>query len=212
MPEPSDAAARTRRRHASVAGVVLAAGTSTRMGRNKLLFELAGSTVLRQAVSRATEAGLDPVIVVLGHEADRARRELDHLPVEVVVNPSYQDGLNASLRAGIAALPPATCAAVVLLADMPFVTTAMLVTLVERYRAGTAPLVISEYAGVNAPPILYDRSLFPELLTGAGEGAGRDVVRRHRSEGVVVSWPASALADLDLPDDYDRLLAQIEMF
>ncbi len=181
------------------------------MGRNKLLLELGGSTLLRRAVSRAVEARLAPVVVVLGHESELARRELDGLAIEVVVNPSYADGLNASLRAGIAALPPAAGAAVVMLADMPFVTSAMLVTLVERYRGGTAPLVISDYAGANAPPMLYSRSLFGELLAMTGEGAGRDVVRRHRSEATIVSWPASALSDLDLPEDYERVRKQLEM-
>ncbi len=211
MAEPSDAAARTRRRHASVAGVVLAAGTSTRMGRNKLLLELGGSTLLRRAVSRATHAGLDPVVVVLGHEAERAGRELDGLAVRTALNPAYQQGINGSLRTGIAVLPADAQAVVVVLADMPFVTSDMLATLVRRFRSGSAPLVISEYDGVNAPPMLYDRSLFPELLAMSGEGCGREVVRRHRHEADVVAWPASALDDLDVPDDYERIRAQLEM-
>jgi molybdenum cofactor cytidylyltransferase len=85
----------------------------------------------------------------------------------------------------------------------------MIRTLVQRYRAGTAPLVISDYAGVPAPPMLYDRSLFPELETVEGEGCGRQVVRRHRHEAVAVSWPREALADVDVPEDYERAKAAI---
>ena len=188
-----------------VAGVVLAAGTSTRMGENKLLFELDGESVVRRAVSRASAAGLDPVIVVLGHEADRVRRELSGLPCRCVVNPDYAGGINGSLKTGIAAIPADTAATVVLLADMPFVTAGMLTTLVERYRAGRAPLVISDYEGVNAPPMLYDRTLFAELLVMEGEGCGKQVVRRHRAAADVAQWPAAALTDLDVPDDYDRV-------
>ncbi len=188
-----------------VAGVVLAAGASTRMGENKLLFDLGGEALVRRAVARATAAGLDPVVVVLGHEADRVRAELAGLPCRTVVNPDYGRGINASLKAGISALPAATAAAVVMLADMPFVTTPMLATLVERYRAGPAPLVISDYEGVNAPPMLYDRSLFPELLQMEGEGCGKQVVRRHRAEAAVARWPATALTDIDVPDDYARV-------
>jgi molybdenum cofactor cytidylyltransferase len=92
---------------------------------------------------------------------------------------------------------------------MPFVTAEMLATLAERYRAGAAPLVVSDYESVSAPPTLYDRSLFPELLTATGEGPGREVIRRHRSEAEVVRWPASALLDLDVPEDYERMRAQI---
>ena len=194
-------------RTGTVAGVLLAAGTSTRMGENKLLFQLEGEPVVRRAVGRATAAGLDPVIVVLGHEADRVRGELTGLACRTVVNPDYAGGINGSLKAGIAALPATAAAAVVLLADMPLVTTEMIATLVDRYRASTAPLVISAYDGVNAPPMLYHRALFPELLEMEGEGCGKQVVRRHRAEAAVVRWPAAALTDLDVPDDYERVRA-----
>ena len=193
------------KRTGTVAGVVLAAGSSTRMGKNKLLFELDGEPVVRRAVGRAMSAGLDPVIVVLGYEADRVLRELAGLNCRTVVNPDYARGINSSLKTGIAAVPATAVAAVVLLADMPFVTTDMVATLVERYRTSTVPLVISDYDGVNAPPALYDRTLFPELLAMEGEGCGKQVVKRHRSKAAVVSWPAAALTDLDVPDDVVRV-------
>lgn len=193
----------------AVAAILLAAGASTRMGRNKLFFPLEGETLLRRAVRRAAEAGLAPVIVVLGHEADRARAELAGLPCRPVVNPDYARGINTSVHVGVAALPPDAQAVIVLLADMPFVTADMLATLVARYRQHGAPLVISDYAGVNAPPMLYDRALFPELAVMEGEGCGRQVVRKHREEAVVVPWTADALADLDVPDDYERVKARL---
>jgi molybdenum cofactor cytidylyltransferase len=177
------------------------------MGRNKMLLDLDGESILRRAVARAVAAGLDPVVVVLGHDADRARSELAGLPCEPVVNPDYARGVNVSLRAGIAAVPARARAAVVVLADMPFVTARMIETLVERYRETTAPLVVSDYAGVNAPPILYDRSLFAELGAMEGEGCGKQVVKKHRSEAVAVPWPAEALADVDVPEDYERVKA-----
>lgn len=192
-----------------VAGVVLAAGASTRMGANKMFFELEGETILRCAVCRAAAAGLDPVVVVLGHEADRALWELSGLPCQPVVNPDYARGINVSLRTGIAALPARAVAVVVLLADMPFVTAQMIATLIERYRESSAPLVVSDYDGVNAPPVLYDRSLFGELGAMEGQGCGKQVVKRHQSEAVVVSWPAAVLTDLDVPDDYERAKAQL---
>ncbi len=196
-------------RAGAVAGIILAAGTSTRMGRNKLLFALDGETFLRRAVRGATEAGLDPVIVVLGHEADQARRELAQLECRTVVNTEYARGINSSLHTGLAALPAEPRAVVVMLADMPFVTAEMIATLVTRYREGTAPLVVSDYDGVHAPPQLYDRSLFPELLAMEGEGCGKQVVRRHRSEATVVSWPADALTDVDVPEDFERVKARL---
>ena len=192
-----------------MAGILLAAGTSSRMGQNKLFFRLDGESILRRAVNRAFAAGLDPVVVVLGHEADRACSELSGLACQPVFNPEYAMGINRSLRSGIAAVPAGAAAAVVLLADMPLVTARMIATLIERYRETTAPLVVSDYGGVHAPPMLYDRSLFAELYAMEGEGCGRQVVKRHLSESVAVSWPAAALTDLDVPGDYERVKGKL---
>lgn len=187
-----------------VAGILLAAGTSSRMGRNKLLLELDGEPLLRRAARRAIEAGLSPLVVVLGPEADRARAVLEGVPFREVLNPGFEAGITSSLHAGLAAVPDDAAALVVMLADMPRVTSEMLAGLLQRYRAGTAPLVISDYEGVNAPPMLYDRSLFGELAAMPGPGCGRQVVKRHRDEADVCTWPAAALADVDVPEDYER--------
>ncbi len=177
------------------------------MGRNKLLLPLEGESVLRRCASRALAAGLDPVIAVLGHEAERTREQLYGLPVRIVVNPEPQRGINSSLRAGIEAVAPESGSAVVLLADMPFVTAAMIADLVRRYAESRAPLVLSDYGGIQAPPTLYDRSLFGELSASDGEGCGKRVASRHAGEAAVISFPREALADLDSPEDYERARA-----
>jgi molybdenum cofactor cytidylyltransferase len=189
----------------AVAGILLAAGTSSRMGSNKLLFDLAGESVLRGAARRALAGGLAPLLVVLGHEAERARQELAGLPCAVVINPHYEQGITSSLHAGIAALPPHVAAAMVLLADMPFVSAPMIAAMAARYRAVSAPLVISDFGGVTAPPMIYTRPLFSELLAMTGASCGRQIVKRHRHEAEVLAWPAAALADLDVPADLVRL-------
>ena len=192
-----------------MAGVLLAAGASTRMGRNKLFLQLGGDSILARAGKRAIASGLDPVIVVLGHEAERSMAELSGLPVRTVLNPDYALGINRSLKVGIAAVPAEAPAAIVLLADMPFVTEAMIGRMVERYRETGASLVASDYAGVHAPPTLYDRSLFAELRALEGEGCGKQVVKRHWSEAAVVAWPAAALIDIDRPEDWERVRAEL---
>jgi len=190
-----------------VAGILLAAGMSSRMGSNKLLFELNGESVLRGAAQRALAGGLAPLLVVVGHEAGKSRAELAGLACQMVVNPEYENGITTSLHKGIAAVPPEVGAAMVLLADMPFVTPEMLAGLIARYRTSQAPLVISDYEGVTAPPMLYDRSLFGEILAMTDGSCGKQVVKRHRHEAEILSWPATALADMDVPDDYARLSA-----
>lgn len=193
-------------RTAPVAGILLAAGTSSRMGSNKLLSELHGQSVLRGAALRAVAAGLAPLHVVLGHQAEEARTELDDIDCRVVLNREFEHGITTSLIAGLSALAPDVPAAVVLLADMPLVTAGMIADLVARYRVTGAPLVVSDYDGVHAPPMLYDRSLFAELRSMTGEsGCGRQVVKRHRSEAEVLQWPSAALADIDVPADLARM-------
>jgi molybdenum cofactor cytidylyltransferase len=193
-----------------VAGVVLAAGLSTRMGRNKLLLEVGGEPVVARAVRSARDAGLDPVLVVMGHEADRLRAAIADLPVTTVTNPEPARGIHTSLRVGFQALaerPDEPKAAVVMLGDMPLVSSAMVRRLVDGWR-GSRPhpsLVISLYGEVVAPPILYGAPLFAELSSLDGDGCGKRVVKRHRAEALEVHWPPWALADLDEPDDLVRV-------
>jgi molybdenum cofactor cytidylyltransferase len=189
----------------AIAGILLAAGMSSRMGENKMLLAVAGESVLRGGARRALAGGLSPLIVVLGAEADRAAAELEGLPCTIVQNLQYTSGMTSSIHAGIAALPAATDAAFILLADMPLVTADMIRAMAERYHETGAPLVISRYEGVIAPPTLFDRSLFIELLDSNG---GRQVVQRHRAAAEVCDWPGAALVDLDTPEDYARITAR----
>src|SRR5881628_3376255 len=149
------------------AGVILAAGASRRMGKNKMLLALEGETLVRRAARRALAAGLSPVVVVVGHEPERVRAELVGLACESVVNPDFD-------------------AAVVMLADMVLVTEQMLSALVAAGQGkgggSAAPLVVSRYGDVTAPPLLFHRALFPELLAWTGEGCGKTVVRAHLAE------------------------------
>jgi molybdenum cofactor cytidylyltransferase len=194
----------------AVAGILLAAGAATRMGRNKLLIDLAGEPLVRRAARRALAAGLDPLVVVLGHEADLAGAALAGLGCRAVVNPRFAEGMNTSLSAGVEALPPTAEAAVVLLADMPFVEPAMIAAVVARWRETGAPAVASRYGATAAPPTLYARPLFPRLTGGTGDGRGREVVRGLGAEARFVDWPPSALADLDVADDVARARARTE--
>jgi molybdenum cofactor cytidylyltransferase len=191
----------------AVAGIVLAAGASARFGRNKLLLRIEGESLARRAASAAVEAGLHPVVVVLGHEADRIRAELSGLAVRDVLNPDHAVGMNTSLRAGVAALPNDVAAAVVQLADMPRVTAEMLSRLVARFVETGAPIVASDYQGVHAPPTLYSRALFPELGGTEGDGAGKRLVRRYEPDVVRVPWPADLLTDVDREEDWERMRA-----
>lgn len=188
-----------------VAAVILAAGASTRMGRNKLLLPVDGEPMVHRAARRALAAGLAPVVVVLGHESDRVREALADLDVAFVASSDPTGPTSASLHAGLRALGPAVNATVVMLSDMVHVTEAMLRALVEDSARGTAPLEVSRYGEVLAPPLLFRRALWPELLAWQGEGCGKAVVRAHRDEAGLHDWPEAALQDIDTPGDYEAL-------
>jgi len=194
----------------TIAGVVLAAGQSTRMGASKIFLPIGGESLLRRAVATALASGLDPVVVVLGPQPERARRDLAGLACRAVENAAYARGIHTSLRVGIGTLPSDADAAVVLLADMPLVTARMIAEVAERYRSTGAPLVLSDYDGVQAPPTLYARPLFPELAAAEGEGCAKRVIHEHADEAERVARPAAAMADVDRPEDYDRVRAELE--
>jgi molybdenum cofactor cytidylyltransferase len=193
-----------------VAGVILAAGASTRMGPslNKLLLAVEGEPMVRRLARRATEAGLSPLVVVLGHEPARVREALGGIDCTFVENAAFTGPTSGSLHAGLRALDASVTAAVVLLGDMVRVTTPMITALLETAAVGGAPLVVSRYGeeGVLAPPLLFRRALWPELLAWHGEGCGKAIVNAHRAEAAMVDWPADALRDIDTPSDYAELI------
>jgi molybdenum cofactor cytidylyltransferase len=192
MPDPLTAGA-----------IILAAGASRRMGRNKMLLPLEGESLVRRTAGRALRSGLAPVVVVLGHEAEEARAELAGLEVEIALNPSYTGPTSGSLHRGLERLGPEVAAAVVLLGDMVLVTEEMIRAILREAVHSGAPLVVSRYGDVMAPPLLFRRDLFPELLAWTGEGCGKAVVQRHQDEAGFVDWPVAALTDVDTPEDLE---------
>src|SRR5881296_3216767 len=192
------------------AGVILAAGASRRMGRNKMLLELEGESLVRRAAQRALAARLSPVVVVIGHEADRLRAELKGLPLELAVNPDYTGPTSGSLHQGLNALGPDVDAVVVMLGDMVRVSAETLAMLVAAARGTEAPLVVSRYGDVTAPPLLFRRVLFPELLAWTGEGCGKAVVQAHSREAMYVDRPVALLVDVDTPEDFAAATAHLK--
>jgi molybdenum cofactor cytidylyltransferase len=200
-----------------IGAVVLAAGASTRMGANKLLLPVEGEPMVHRTVRRAIDAGCDPVVVVTGHDATRVRAALAPVAGLQFAESSDPTGpTSGSLHAGLRALPEDVDAALVMLADMVHITTPMMAALCDGARAAraarathgsadAAPLAVSRYGDVLAPPLLFHRTLWPELLAWHGEGCGKAVVRAHRDEAQMHDWPVDALQDVDTPEDYEAV-------
>jgi molybdenum cofactor cytidylyltransferase len=191
-------------RHARVGAIVLAAGASIRMGRDKMLLTLGGESLVRRMTRRAIEAGFDPVIVVGGRDRNGIAASLQGLPCTLVHNPDAGP-ISGSLHLGLYAIPPDIQAVTIVLGDMPAVTTPMLRAVLQRYRDDVAPVVTSRYGEVYAPPLLFARRLFGELLACQGDGCGRRVLQQHLDEAAVVQWAVESLQDVDVLEDYETL-------
>lgn len=189
-----------------VAAVILAAGASSRMGRNKMLLDVDGVPMVRRAALVAIEAGASPVVVVVGNDEQQVRDALSGLDCTFALNPDFTGPTSTSLHAGLRALDERVDATIVMLADMVRISSDMLRALITSIETSDAPLAVSRYGDVLAPPLLFRRSLWPELLAWHGEGCGKAVVKVHQHEAVMHDWPTDALRDIDTPDDYRELV------
>lgn len=175
------------------------------MGRNKMLLQVDGVPMVRRAALVAIEAGASPVVVVVGNDEQQVRDALSGLDCTFAVNLDFTGPTSTSLHAGLRALDERVDATIVMLADMVRTSSEMLRALITSVETGDAPLAVSRYGDVLAPPLLFRRSLWPELLLWHGEGCGKVVVKVHQHEAMMHDWPADALRDIDTPDDYREL-------
>ncbi|MFQ5593133.1 MAG: NTP transferase domain-containing protein [Anaerolineae bacterium] len=195
-----------------VSGVLLAAGESTRMskGRLKQLLPFDGEPLVRRIATAALASRLCELIVVVGFAGERVRRALAGLDVSLVENSHFRDGQSTSVKAGLAAVVPTANGALFLPADQPFLTSVVIDQIIETYQQTGAPIVLPVFQDRRGMPVLFDRSLFPELAQIAGDEGGRQIVRRHPEKVVVVPLDSELpLLDIDTAEDYSRLLEAV---
>jgi molybdenum cofactor cytidylyltransferase len=188
-----------------VAGIVLAAGHSSRMGpgHNKLLTELDGKSLVIYSVDAALEAGLTDVCVVTGHDAERVRAALADRDVRFVHNPDHASGLASSLRAALLAIGGNRAGFLVLLGDMPRVRADDLRRLVSAFEhSGRRAICVPEHAGRRGNPVLWPASERDALLALRGDVGGRELLRAR--DGQLVRVPIDhdgVLLDVDTPNE-----------
>ena len=194
----------------SIAAVVLAAGESSRMnGRVKQLLPWGEETLLRHAIEQTLEAGFVHVFVVLGYRADLISPTINDLPVDVIVNDRWSEGVASSVRAAVEALSGSIEAAIFVPSDQPGITAELLRRMADAYVNTGRRVIYATYGGMRGQPVLFDRSLFPELLGLRGDVGGRAVLRRHPDEAMAVGVEDElAGVDIDTWQDYVRLLRE----
>nr|WP_294523231.1 molybdopterin-binding/glycosyltransferase family 2 protein [uncultured Rhodopila sp.] len=192
-----------------IAAVVLGAGRSRRMApHNKLLLaDKSGRPMIARVVDNVLSSGARPVLVVTGHQAEEVERALGGRPVRLVHAPDYGDGLAASLKAGIAAVPPECAAALVCLGDMPLVTGRMMDRLLSVYDPQEGRLIVlPTFRGKQGNPMLWDRRFFPEILGIAGDSGARSLVGKHMESVAEVEMADDAvLRDFDTAESLATL-------
>ena len=196
-----------------VAAVVLAAGRSTRMGAvNKLIAEIGGKPLVRIAAEQALASRASPVIVVTGHQHEMVEAALAGLPVRVVHNPDYAEGLGTSLKAGIAAVPPEANAAIVCLGDMPQVDAGLIDKLIAAFDPEKGALVVTPVIeGRRGNPVVWSRRFFNDLMQVQGDVGARHLIGNYVE--AVVEVPVTgdaALVDVDTPESFSAVKAEIE--
>lgn len=191
---------------AKIAGIILAAGKSSRMGTAKQLLPFQDTTLLGQVLKTARLSTLDPLIVVLGFLADEIRRHIDFEAATIVIAEEYALGQSASLKAGLSHVPHDCAGALFLLGDQPLITAEMINMLIEKFRQSKNDILIPTYNGKRGAPVLIGRPLFPELNTLTGDTGARVLFEKFAKEIMEVEMgEESAGIDIDTPADYEKL-------
>jgi molybdenum cofactor cytidylyltransferase len=208
--------------HENVAGIILAAGESSRFGEPKQLLDWKGQPFVRAVAKTALEAGLSPVVVVTGANAEKVEEVVKGLPVKIVRNEAWREGQGSSIRAGIFSLTPTPAstslplrsarmaegyagACIFLLVDQPQITASVLRALVESHAAELQPVLAPMVQDQRANPVLFDCAAFPDLLTLKGDVGGRAIFHKYRVE--YLPWHDDRLLlDVDTPEMYQRLI------
>ena len=194
----------------TLAGIVLAAGESRRMGRPKQLLPFGERTILERAVDTLLAAGIGEVVVVLGHLAERVRSVLGDRPVRAVVNAEYRQGMLSSVKCGVRAIGAGYDAVLIALGDQPHIEVAVVSEVMRAYRAGSAGIVIPRYGDKKGHPIIINLPKYRQAITNLPEDAGLNVLMQEHADDVrlIDVTTEDIIRDIDVPDDYTRELAR----
>jgi len=196
--------------HPSSLGLVLlAAGASKRLGNfPKQLLEFRGKTLIRRAAESALASRCQIICVVLGANAERIKREIADLPIEIAVNENWADGMGSSLKCGLGKLleiEPNLSAVAVTLSDQPLIDSAIINRLIEVFLETQNPIVAADYAETVGVPAIFASSMFEEILNLSAGGGAKQIIKKYAASIGKISVPEAAF-DVDTQKDYENLL------
>lgn len=188
--------------------IILAAGSSSRMGQSKQLLPVDGMPLLIRTVNIARQLQPGHTVVVLGANDKEHATILQSANVQTIVNHEWQNGMGSSLKTGLRhllLLSPAIDAAIILVCDQPAVTTVYLESIVQHYKSSNKAIVASFYAGAPGVPALFDKTIFPDLLKMDDAHGAKKIIRKYIASAELIQFPEGSI-DLDTPEDYQRFI------
>jgi molybdenum cofactor cytidylyltransferase len=187
--------------------IILAAGSSERLGQPKQLLPFRGRSLIMHSVMEANKALDAPPVVVVGGYEEQVRKELADTRTDIIFNPDWPTGMASSIRTGLvhAMKDPGLEAAMIVLCDQPFVTSPLMTEMFSLQLQSGKPIIACNYAdGTMGTPVLYHRTIFSELLHLTGHEGARKIVRSRPERVVTVDFPLGAI-DVDTMEDYKNL-------
>jgi molybdenum cofactor cytidylyltransferase len=190
--------------------IILAAGSSSRLGQSKQLLELQGKTLLERACNTALQVQGSHVVVVLGANPEQHQRSIAHVPVSIIINERWHSGMGSSIKKGITQVADTpTEGVVVMVCDQPFVTAEHLSKLISVQQHSGKNIVASTYSNTLGVPAYFNKTLFKELLGLPDDAGAKKLFYDLKDEVATVDFPRGSI-DIDTPGDIDNLLKQIE--
>jgi molybdenum cofactor cytidylyltransferase len=186
-----------------IAGVVLAAGRSSRLEGPKQFITFRGKPMVVQAIDSAQKAGLDPIVIVIGNITGEIEKVFADRPIEVVQNPQPERGQSSSIKLGLEAIRDRAEAVIFLLADMPLISSDLIKALKRKHQQSFSPVIVPISVGQRGNPVLFDQVTFDDLKTIEGDRGGRAIFDQYPIEHI--EWDDSIHFDVDSEDDLSKL-------
>jgi molybdenum cofactor cytidylyltransferase len=183
---------------------ILAAGESLRLGSPKQLLLYQGTSLIRYLAKTALDSRAHKVSVVIGAHAQKIRDEISHLPLSIISNPKWNEGISSSIRAAVETLGPNAAAILFLLSDQPLVSTPILNALVDSFRRYSDRIAASAYSNTVGVPALFPKGYFHELAGLTGDAGAKTVILRHMDSVSTIPFPEGAV-DVDTLSDLKKL-------